>query len=46
MYLIARPGPYICAEVDGGGGPACPPARRNLHLRCRLNGNSSMTPSI
>ena len=22
LWLIARPGPYICAEIDGGGLPA------------------------
>lgn len=38
MYLIARPGPYICAEVDGGGFPGWLIAKRELNLRCRKNG--------
>ena len=25
LYLIARPGPYICSEVDGGGFPGSSP---------------------
>ena len=37
MYLIARPGPYICAEVDGGGFPGWLLAKRDLNLRCRKN---------
>jgi len=37
MYLIARPGPYICAEVDGGGFPGWLLAKRHLNLRCRKN---------
>ena len=35
MYLIARPGPYICAEVDGGGLPGWLIAKSELKLRCR-----------
>lgn len=38
LYLIARPGPYICSEVDGGGLPAWLINRQNLALRCRRNG--------
>jgi len=37
MCLISRPGPYICAEVDGGGFPGWLLARRELKLRCREN---------
>ena len=37
MCLIARPGPYICAEVDGGGFPGWLLAKRHLNLRCRKN---------
>ncbi|MFA5089213.1 MAG: beta-galactosidase, partial [Candidatus Omnitrophota bacterium] len=38
LYLIARPGPYICAEIDGGGLPAWLIAKKNLALRCRREG--------
>jgi hypothetical protein len=45
MYLIARPGPYICAEVDGGGLPGWLIAKRNLKLRCRtLEGKYQYDP--
>ncbi len=40
MYLIARPGPYMCAEVDGGGFPGWLLAKRHLNLRCRKNGKA------
>jgi hypothetical protein len=38
MYLIARPGPYICAEVDGGGFPGWLLSKRGTNFRCRRNG--------
>jgi len=38
MYLIARPGPYICAEIDGGGFPGWLIAKKHLRLRCRQDG--------
>ena len=34
LYVIVRPGPYICAEWDFGGLPAWLLADRNLRLRC------------
>ncbi len=38
LYLIARPGPYICSEVDAGGFPAWLLNKKNVVLRCRENG--------
>jgi hypothetical protein len=35
LYLIARPGPYICAEIDLGGLPAWLLNDRSVVLRCR-----------
>lgn len=35
LWLIARPGPYICAEIDNGGLPAWLPAGKGMLLRCR-----------
>ena len=35
MYLIARPGPYICAEIDLGGLPAWLLRDPSVVLRCR-----------
>jgi hypothetical protein len=35
LWLIARPGPYICAEVDLGGLPAYLLRDPSLVLRCR-----------
>ncbi len=35
LYLIARPGPYICAELDLGGLPAWLLRERSMILRCR-----------
>lgn len=34
LYVIVRPGPYICAEWDFGGLPAWLLADRNIRLRC------------
>jgi len=34
LYVIARPGPFINAEVDGGGHPAWLLADPTVHLRC------------
>ncbi|GIQ66117.1 hypothetical protein PACILC2_46850 [Paenibacillus cisolokensis] len=33
LWVVARPGPYICSEWDGGGLPAYLLARPNLRLR-------------
>ncbi|MFW6155079.1 MAG: beta-galactosidase [Planctomycetota bacterium] len=33
LYVIVRPGPYICAEWDFGGFPAWLGAKKNIHLR-------------
>jgi len=41
FYLIARPGPYICSEVTGGGLPAWLLAMDGLNLRCRKRGEFS-----
>lgn len=38
LFLIARPGPYICAEVDGGGFPGWLIAKKDVIIRCRQNG--------
>jgi beta-galactosidase len=35
LYVIARPGPYINSELDGGGLPAWLLAMRDIPLRCR-----------
>lgn len=34
LYVIVRPGPYICAEWDFGGFPAWLLKDKNLRLRC------------
>jgi hypothetical protein len=46
LYLIARPGPYICAEVDLGGLPAWLLRDRSVILRCRENGGFAYSPSF
>ncbi len=33
LYVIARPGPYICSEWDGGGLPAWLYVKENIKLR-------------
>ncbi|HEX2914070.1 MAG TPA: beta-galactosidase [Chloroflexia bacterium] len=33
LWVIARPGPYICSEWDGGGLPAYLLLQREMHLR-------------
>ncbi|MFC4100270.1 beta-galactosidase [Paenibacillus xanthanilyticus] len=33
LYVVARPGPYICSEWDGGGLPAYLFAKEHLRLR-------------
>lgn len=38
FYLMARPGPYICSEVDGGGFPAWLLKEKKLNLRCKKDG--------
>lgn len=40
LYLIARPGPYICSEIDAGGQPAWL-LNKNVKLRCKEKGNFS-----
>jgi len=44
LYVIARPGPYICAEVDGGGHPAWLLNRHYIVLRCRQAGRHAASP--
>ncbi|OGP57202.1 MAG: hypothetical protein A2V67_03370 [Deltaproteobacteria bacterium RBG_13_61_14] len=44
LYLIARPGPYICSEVDGGGFPGWLLAKRHLNLRCKRDGKFVYDP--
>jgi hypothetical protein len=44
LYIIARPGPYICAEIDGGGFPGWLLAKKNVVLRCRENGKFKYSP--
>ena len=34
LYVIVRPGPYICAEFDCGGFPAYLYKDKNINLRC------------
>ncbi len=34
LYVILRPGPYICAEFDGGGLPSWLLADNSIRLRC------------
>ena len=38
LYLIARPGPYICSEIDAGGLPGWLIAKKDVIPRCRENG--------
>lgn len=45
LYVIARPGPYICAEVDGGGHPAWLLAEDDVPLRCLRNGGYVDSPT-
>ncbi|MEW6202710.1 MAG: beta-galactosidase [bacterium] len=40
MYLIARPGPYICSEVDAGGFPGWLLTKKDVILRCREPGRA------
>ena len=44
LYVVARPGPYICAEVDGGGHPAWLLNRHDVPLRCRQSGRHAASP--
>ena len=44
LFLIARPGPYICAETDGGGFPGWLLADRTVALRCRTGMASLASP--
>ena len=34
LYVIVRPGPYICAEYDSGGFPAYLYKDKNINFRC------------
>lgn len=34
LYVILRPGPYICAEMDFGGLPSWLLTEEKMHLRC------------
>ncbi len=38
LYVIARPGPYINSELDGGGQPAWLLAQTDIPLRCVKDG--------
>ena len=38
LYLIARPGPYVCAEIDMGGLPAWLLRDPQVFPRCRVAG--------
>lgn len=38
MYVVARPGPYICSEWDGGSIPAWVLTDENIKLRCNDSG--------
>jgi len=38
LWLMARPGPYICSEIDGGGFPAWMLARDDMSYRCKKGG--------
>lgn len=38
LYLIARPGPNICSEIDAGGFPGWLMAKKDIILRCRRGG--------
>lgn len=40
LYLIARPGPYICSEIDAGGQPGWL-LNKNAKLRCKDKGKFS-----
>lgn len=44
LYVIARPGPFINSEVDGGGHPAWL-LREDVHLRCLENGGYVDSPA-
>jgi hypothetical protein len=44
LYVIARPGPFINSEVDGGGHPAWLLQEPDVHLRCLENGDYVDSP--
>ena len=44
LYVIARPGPFINAEVDGGGHPAWLLAETDVPLRCLREGRHVDSP--
>ncbi len=44
LMLMARPGPYICSEVDGGGFPAWLLANEDMKYRCRDQGKFVYDP--
>jgi hypothetical protein len=47
LYLIARPGPYICAEIDAGGLPGWLLAKKDVVLRCRdAHGSPQYDPAF
>ncbi|MBU1878159.1 MAG: beta-galactosidase, partial [Chloroflexi bacterium] len=45
LYLVARPGPYICAEVDAGGLPGWLVARDDVISRCRRDMHHADSPA-
>lgn len=44
LFLVARPGPYICAETDGGGFPGWLLADTTVPLRCRIGMQPAASP--
>jgi len=45
LYLVARPGPYICAEVDAGGLPGWLLAQQGVIPRCRHQMRHAVSPA-
>lgn len=46
LWLIARPGPYVCAEIDLGGLPAWLLRNREMILRCRTRNDFCFSESF
>ncbi len=45
LYLVARPGPYVCAEVDAGGLPGWLLAMEGVIPRCRQDLRHADSPT-
>ncbi|MEW5946982.1 MAG: beta-galactosidase [bacterium] len=45
LYLIARPGPYVCSEIDAGGLPAWLIFKKDVIPRCRKPGRFVYSPA-